>query len=356
MTDPAATARPSNDFLAVRPEWLALHSEEVLEPDLPIVDPHHHLMDNPTHRYMLPEFLDDIGSGHRLLASLFVECRAFYRPDVEPERRSLGETEVMTGVAALSASGKYGPTRVCAGIIGNVDLRFGDRAQPALEAHMAVAGSRFRGIRNVSAWHKDGIRATTANPPEGLLRDEAFRRGFAALGRLGLTFDSWLLHTQLDDLIDLARAFPATTIICDHVGGPIGVGRYAGQRDEVFQTWRTSMRELARCQNVAVKLGGLNMHVLGFDFHTRPRPPDSRELAEAWRPYVETCIEAFGTRRAMFESNYPVDKAGASWVVLWNAFKRLAAGASAEEKQALFCGTACRVYGLDLEASGAMVA
>jgi predicted TIM-barrel fold metal-dependent hydrolase len=349
----ASAARPiAEDFLPVRPDWLARYREPVLDPDLPIVDPHHHLMDAPGHRYMLPEFLADAGSGHRLIASLFVECRVFYRSYGPQHLRSLGETEFVNGVAALAASGAYGPVRACAGIIGNVDLRFGELAGEALAAHVAVAGGRFRGIRNVAAWHKDGIKATTANPPPGLLRDPAFRRGFAYLAKLGLTFDAWILHTQLGDLIDLARTFPDTTIICDHIGGPAGIGPYAGRLDEVFAAWRQSMRELARCPNVNVKLGGMGMHVMGFGLHAGDRPASSQVLADAWKPYVETCIEAFGPSRAMFESNFPVDKGTCSWVVLWNAFKRLTGGCSAAEKRALFMDTACRVYRLDLAAAG----
>lgn len=350
MNDSLAARPSSNDFFPVRPEWLACHSETVLEPDLPIVDPHHHLMDAPGHRYMLPEFLDDIGSGHNLVASLFVECREFYRPYGPDDRRSLGETEFANGVAAMSASGKYGPARACAGIIGNVDLRFGDRAGPALEAHIAASGGRFRGIRNVGAWHKNGIKATTANPPPELLLDPEFRRGFAWLARFGLTFDAWIVHTQLGDLLDLARAFPDTTIVCDHIGGPIGIGPYAGKRSEVFTEWSASMRALADCPNVNVKLGGMSMHLMGFDFHRHDLPPSSEQLANAWRPYVEFCVETFGPQRSMFESNFPVDKGCCSWAVLWNAFKRLAAGSSADEKRSLFMGTACRVYGLDLMA------
>ncbi|TXL72307.1 amidohydrolase [Vineibacter terrae] len=355
MSDASAVQRISNDFLPVRPDWLARHAEPVIEPDLPIVDPHHHLMDSPGHRYLLPEFLDDAGSGHRLVASLFVECRVFYRPYGADDRRSLGETEFVNGVAAMGASGAYGPTRACAGIIGNVDLRFGDRAGPALEAHVAAAGGRFRGIRNVAAWHKDGIKATTANPPQGLLLRPDFRQGFAWLARLGLTFDAWLLHTQLGDLIDLARAFPDTTIICDHIGGPAGIGPYAGRRSDVFTEWETAMRTLSRCPNVNVKLGGMGMHVMGFDFHMGERPVTSEVLADGWRPYVDVCLDAFGPDRAMFESNFPVDKGSCSWVVLWNAFKRLASGMSADEKRALFMGTACRVYGLNLAAQGIAV-
>ena len=342
----ASRPAASNDFIKVRPDWLALRCEEPLEPDLPIIDPHHHLWDHPGNRYLLADLLEDAGSGHRIVATLFVECRAMYRADAPLELRSLGETEFVNGIAAMSASGGYGPTRACAGIIGNVDLRLGSRAVDALEAHMAVGGGRFRGIRNVSAWHQEGIRATTSNPPGGLLLDPAFREGFACLARLGLSFDAWLMHTQLDDLLDLARAFPDTTIVLDHVGGPIGIGSYAGKRQEVFASWSAAIRELARCPNVHVKLGGLGMHLFGFDFHARELPPSSQDLAQAWKPYIETCLSAFGAGRCMFESNFPVDKGSCSYGVLWNAFKRLTTGCTADEKTALYSGTACKVYRL----------
>ena len=338
--------RVSNDFIAVKPDWLSLHREEVLEPGLRIVDPHHHHWDHVGDPYLLPELLADIGSGHNVVATVFVECRAMYRADGPDELKSLGETEFAGGIAAMSASGAYGPARACAGIVGNVDLRLGSRAAPILEAHMAVAGARFRGIRRGSAWHAAGIKATSASPPPGLLLDRDFRAGFACLAPLGLSFDAWLLHTQLGDIIDLARVFPDTTIVLDHVGGPVGIGPYLGKRDEVFADWRRGITALARCPNVQVKIGGLGMHTFGTDFHARERPPSSQELAQAWKPYVETCIEAFGAARAMFESNFPVDKGTCSYQVLWNAFKRLTANASADDKAALYSGTAQRVYRL----------
>ena len=338
--------RVSNDFIAVKPDWLALHREEVLEPGLRIVDPHHHHWDHVGDPYLLPELLADIGSGHNVVATVFVECRAMYRADGPDELKSLGETEFVNGIAAMSASGAYGPARACAGIVGNVDLRLGSRAAPILEAHMAVAGARFRGIRRGSAWHAAGIKATSASPPPGLLLDRDFRAGFACLAPLGLSFDAWLLHTQLGDIIDLARVFPDTTIVLDHLGGPVGIGPYLGKRDEVFADWRRGITALARCPNVQVKIGGLGMHTFGTDFHARERPPSSQELAQAWKPYVETCIEAFGAARAMFESNFPVDKGTCSYQVLWNAFKRLTANASADDKAALYSGTAQRVYRL----------
>ncbi|MBI3993619.1 MAG: amidohydrolase family protein, partial [Candidatus Lambdaproteobacteria bacterium] len=180
----------------------------------------------------------------------------------------------------------------------------------------------------------------------GLMAEARFRAGFAKLRTHGLTFDAWLFHPQLPELTALARAFPEQPIVLNHVGGPLGVGPHAGRREEIFPVWRASVRELARCPNVYVKLGGLGMRIIGYDFHIRPRPPGSQELAGLWRPYIETCIEAFTPRRAMFESNFPVDKVSYGYRVCWNAFKRLAAGASMQDKALLFHDTAAAFYRL----------
>jgi predicted TIM-barrel fold metal-dependent hydrolase len=230
-----------------------------------------------------------------------------------------------------------------------VDLTLGDQVAPLLEAHLAVAGPRFRGVRNRTAWHPSPeVRSNLVTPPPGPLGHPAFADGARVLARLGLTLDVWAYHTQLPQVIALARAVPELTLVLDHVGGPLGVGPFAGRRAEVFGAWKQDILALAACPNVAVKLGGLAMQVGGFEFHLAEQPPASAALATAWRPYIETCIEAFGAARSMFESNFPVDKGMCSYAVLWNAFKRLAAGAGAAEKAALFAGTAQRVYGLDL--------
>ena len=248
----------------------------------------------------------------------------------------------------MSASGTYGKTQVCAGIVGYADLTIGAAVGKVLEAMIVAGGGRFRGIRFITASHPDQAAwGSMVTRPEGLLRDKRVREGFARLAPLGLSFDAWMYHTQLDDLVGLARTFPDTQIVLDHVGGPIGLGRYAGKRDEVFAEWSGRIRELAACPNVHVKLGGLGMRMFGFDLHTRELPPSSEELAAAWRPYIETCIAAFGPERAMFESNFPVDKGSCSYAALWNAFKHIAAGCSAAEKAALFAGTANRFYRLD---------
>ncbi len=341
-------------------------SEPILEPDLPIIDAHHHLWDRPqamlsslppsthgfmdilrsTPRYLLDEILADLRSGHNIRATVYMECGAMYRADGPVAMRCVGETEFVNGIAAMTASGTYGVVRVAAGIVGHVDLTIGEAARDVLQAHVAAGNGRFRGIRHQGAHDEDPavLGPLHGRQPAGLYRDAAFRKGFSQLAPLGLSFDAWLLEPQIPDVIDLARAFPGTTMILDHVGTPLGIGRYAGKREARFDTWRTNIRALAACPNVHVKIGGLPMPFCGF--RDRMAGPDetSATLAQQWKPYVETCIEAFGAKRAMFESNYPVDRFGASYVALWNAFKRLAAGCSADEKTALFSGTAARVY------------
>ena len=328
--------------------WLARLTEPALLPDLPIVDPHHHLWDRPDSRYLLDELLADLGSGHRIDATVFVECKAMWRADGAPEMRPVGETEFVAGIAAMSASGGYGPTAICPGIVGHADLRVGGRIRPVLEAHVVRGGGRFRGIRHIAAHDASpAVVTTSVVPPPGLLADAAFRAGFAELAPLGLSFDAWLYQTQLAELAALADAFPATTIVLDHLGGVLGAGPYAGRRKEMFAAWSRDLRELARRPNVVVKLGGLGMRICGFGFADQPEPPTSVQLATHWAPYVETGIAAFGVDRCMFESNFPVDKGSCSYGVLWNAFKRLAASSSDAERTALFASTARRVYRLD---------
>jgi predicted TIM-barrel fold metal-dependent hydrolase len=332
----------------VRADWLAKRTEDILEADLPIIDPHHHLWDRPGYRYLFPELLADVGSGHSIRATMYEQAREMYSADRPEEFKSLGETEFVTGVAAMSASGKYGPTRCIAGIVGYVDLRLGSRAKSVLERHIAVSDGRVRGIRNGSTWSDDPTLKGFGYAPQGLLLDKSFREGFSSLVALGLSFDAWMFQTQLSDLVDLAHAFPQATIVLNHVGGPIAIGPYAGKRDEAFAAWRAGIQQVAGFPNTYVKLGGLGMKMIGFDFFEKPEPPSSEDLEKAWRPYIETCIAAFGPHRSMFESNFPVDKGTCSYQVLWNAFKRIAARYSADEKTALFSGAAKRAYRLDV--------
>jgi predicted TIM-barrel fold metal-dependent hydrolase len=348
----AASGLPANTsglFVEPREDWLALHQEETIDPLRPIVDPHHHLW-NRGHRYLIEEMAADIASGHNITATVYVDCRSMYRAHGPEAFRPVGEVEFANGVAAMSASGGYGKAAICAGIVSHVNLLLGDAAKPVLEAEIAAGNGRFRGIRHSSAWDEDpAVAGMYASRPRGLLQDPIFRKGFACLAPLNLSFDSWLFHPQIGELADLARAFPNTRIVLDHCGGPIGVGSYANRRDDIFKGWKASIQDIAQCPNVAVKLGGLAMCLLGYDFHQRPMPPSSEDLAAVWRPYIETCIEAFGPGRAMFESNFPPDKGQCSYQVIFNAFKRIAAPYSEPEKTALFSRTATDVYRLKLD-------
>ena len=339
-------------FGRIRPPdeaWLAKQPPEpILEPELPIIDTHHHLWERRDHRYLLRELLADLRTGHNVVATVFVECRAMYRADGPSELRPVGETEFVAGIAARSDRGLYGPTRVAAGIVGFADLTLGDRVEPVLQAQLRAGGGRFRGVRHSAAWDASeaiGNSAVAAGPH--LMQRPDFRAGLARLTALGLSLDAWVFHPQLADAVDLARAFPAANIIVGHVGGPLGYGPYAGKRDEVFASWKAGISELAMCPNVVMKLGGMMMRLAAFDYGAQPAPPSSAELAAHWRTYIELCIERFGPARCMFESNFPVEKMGIGYAALWNAFKRIVAGASAEEKLALFSGTARRAYQLD---------
>ena len=338
--------------MAINDDWLALTAEDALEPGLPICDPHHHLWefrtDQPESRYLLEDVLADTNSGHNIVSTVFIECGAKYKTDGPEALRPVGETEFVDAIAAASASGDYGPTRIAAGIVGHANLLLGDDVVPVLEAQIEAGRGRFRGIRHSVPWDaSDDVPVVRGKRPPHMLIDDDYRAGFAHLARFGLSYEGWLYHPQLPELTDLARAEPDTTIIVNHFGGPLGVGPYAGKGEEVFAQWCTDLAELATCPNVVAKLGGLNMLINGFAWHDKAKPPTSEELVAATRPYYEYTIEQFGVDRCMFESNFPVDKLSCSYGVLWNSFKRLAAGYSDDEKAKLFHDTAARIYRLE---------
>jgi L-fuconolactonase len=341
-------------------------SEPILEPDLPIIDPHHHLWDWPdavfanlaaphgfetvirrAMRYLLPEFLADLNTGHHILGTVFVQCSAMHRVDGPEAFKPVGETEFVNGVAAMCASGTYGPIRACAGIVGHVDLASGGAVRAVLEAHLKAGGDRFRGIRHAASYDADSnVLGPLVRAGAGLFMTKAFREGYAQLAEFNLSFDAWLLEPQLPELIDLARRFPDTPVVLDHAGTPLGIACYQAKREERFPIWRENIRRLAALPNVSVKLGGLGMAFCNFPSFLQTPPATSAQLAGEWRPYIETCIEFFGVDRCMFESNFPVDMGSCTYPVLWNAFKTLAKNYSAAEKAALFSGTARRVYRL----------
>ena len=339
-------AAPSNP---IRRDWLDRRMEPILEPGLPIVDPHHHLWQRPAWRYLLEDLLLDTGSGHNIVATVYMEARSMYRDQGPVEMQPVGESEFANGVAAMCGSGICGKTRACAGIVGHADLTLGSRVEPVLTALIRAGGDRFRGIRHGVSWDADPSIVSPASPVRpGLLADKTFREGLAVLSRLRLSYDVSLYHPQIKELADLAGALPDTRIVLNHVGGVLGIGAYRGKRNEVFSRWQASIKALAARPNVYLKLGGLGQGYTGLGFNEQVEPPSSEMIAARFRPYIETCIEAFGASRSMFESNFPVDKISYSYPVFWNACKLLAKRASSTEKADLFAGTAARFYRLDV--------
>lgn len=331
----------------VRPEWLALHDESAIDPDLPIIDAHHHLWDVPGNRYLLDDYLADIATSHKVTATVYIQSGSMALDEGPEHLRSVGETAFATAIAAQSEARASGP-RVAAAIVGPIDFALGEQYAEVLDAHEAAAGGRLKGVRGLTHWHENGDIHKIATLPR-LLTAPAAHQAVAAVERKGLVLDLWVYHTQLDDVLALGRAFPGLTIVLDHAGTPLGCGPYADRRAQVFAEWRDSLRALAELPNIFIKLGGLAMRFSGFAFDHQARPPSSEMLADRWRPYVESCIAIFGADRCMFESNFPVDKASCSYVVLWNAYKRIAAGASPHERARLFSGTAAAIYGLSTD-------
>lgn len=333
-----------------RARWRALHREEILDPQLPIIDPHHHLWMRNGDRYLLDEYLADAGTGHDIRASVFVDCGSFYRKSAGA-MAPLGEVEFANGVAAMAASGVFGSTQVCAAIVSSADITVGAEVARVLDAQIAAGGGRFRGIRLITKWDADeALNNGRFVIARDLMHDTDFRAGFATLGPRELSFDAMVYHPQLPDLAALARAYPRTTIVLNHIGGLIASTRaYLARKDEAIADWRAGMAQLAQCPNVYVKLGGLGMAYLGLGFDKLDTPASSDRLAAAWGPLFTYCIDTFGPNRCMFESNYPPDRESVDFPILWNAFKRIATGYSSDEKLALFYGTAARAYRLNLD-------
>jgi L-fuconolactonase len=326
-------------------DWSAATLEDALDPAQPIIDAHHHLYDRPGLRYLLDDYLADASAGHDIRASVVVQARSMLRADAPGDLQTIGETEFANGVRAMCASGQYGSTRVADAIVAQVNLRRGAAVRETLEAHLSRSDGHVRGIRHIVAWDADESSLNPAYPThESLLDEPLFREGFAELGRLGLSFDAWLFFPQIPRLAGLARAFPDVPIVLDHCGGILGIGAYSDRFDQTFAAWSAALRDLAECPNVMVKLGGLGMRLSGFGFAARAHAPSSTELADVWRPWMVTCIEAFGTSRCMFESNFPVDRESYAFLNGWNAMKRVAAAASPNEKDDLFWRNAARFY------------
>ena len=334
---PAATTRAMSAPQPGTSAWRDLVDEPIVDPEQRIVDPHHHLWPSGPLPYNLADLLADVRAGHRVEHTVFMECGAAYRTGGPAELAPVGETEWVAGESARSGG-------LIAGIVGKADLRL-PNLDDVLDAHEKAGAGLFRGIRDAlsRAEPADGLMIA-GGAPAGLFEDPAFRAGVARLGGRGLTYDSWHYHYQNREFLALARAVPGTLMVLDHFGTPVGVGRYASERDAIFETWKQDVAEIARCDNVVAKLGGLAMPDNGFGWHTAERPPTSDELVSAQRRYYDHMIECFGVDRCMFESNFPVDRMSLSYRVLWNGLKKITSGCSESERDALFAGTATRVY------------
>ena len=328
-------------------EWLNATIEEAIDPEEVIVDPHHHLWDFPTGTYLVPELHEDTGAGHNVVQTVFVECGSAYFEDGPEEMKPVGETAFVLR-QALESEARGGA--VISGIVSFADMTLGEKVEDVLEAHDAAGGGRFRGIRHAAAWDaSSAIRESHTKPPEELLRHDNFRQGFKKLGEMGFSFDAWMFHPQLTDLVDLVAELPGTPVVLDHLGGPLGIGPYADNRDEVRKILRPALETLARHEQVVVKVGGIGMSIYGLGLNRLPEAPTSEHVASLWSEDIRHCVETFGPERCMFESNFPVDKQGCSYTVLFNAFQRIAdeAGWSPSERAELFSGTARRFYRLE---------
>ncbi len=326
--------------------WLESAKEEILEPELPIIDAHHHFSEH-WGGYFPSELIRDLESGHRVVGTVYIQCGLGYRKSGPESMKPIGETETVMSLIRDIPPG-HEKLNIAAGIVGYADLTLGDPVAEVLQGHLEAGDGRFKGVRCSGAYDERFRHGVLPRPPAGLYGNRDFRTGFSRLQEYGLSFESWLYHPQLGELLDLARAFPSMPIMLNHIGATLGVGPYENKREQVMQAWKPMMKSLSQCENVSVKLGGLGTAVFGYRFHELPSP-SSEAIARAWSPYVETCIEYFGADRCLFESNYPVDRAAGSYHVLWNAFKRIAASASPSEKAAMFHDNAARFYRLPLK-------
>lgn len=354
MNSPYCGNRPRSSAEVEAWHELAI-AEEVLEPDIPIVDAHHHLFGKPTdaQRYPLNDFERDITSGHRIIGTVWIEAYGDgWRTSGPQELRSLGEVERVVHETRLRRS-EPALQHVAAAMVSNVDLTQGDHVADVLDLHIVASGGRLRGVRHHASYDEGPIaRFIPASRPH-LLANPDFRRGVACLARKGLSLDALVYHTQIAEVTDLADAFPNTPMVLNHLGQIIGVEQYAGKRAEEFAKWVDHIRRLSLRSNVCVKLGGMAMPMFGFGFEAGPTPAISAALAQSWQPYIDVCIEAFGPERCMFESNFPVDKQSCSYTALWNAFKLVSRNLSQDERRQLFYRTACRAYRLpDIESLG----
>lgn len=339
ISDPTFVPR-----MAARDEWLAQVQEEIIDPDREIVDPHHHLWDRSGILYEMEHLWADTGSGHNIVETMFIECRAYYTPEPDEPMRPVEETR---RIAEMAMAGRdFKDRSQLTGIIAHADLTHPD-LDAVLDAHKTAGQGLFKGIRHAGARDPEPeFLAIPGRGAEGQYAEPAFRKGVARLGELGLTYDTWQYHHQLPAFTDMARAVPGTTLVLDHFSTPLGIGRFKDKRAEIFAQWQDDIAALAECPNVIVKLGGMAMVDNGWSWHERDLPPNSDEFVEVMAPWYHHTIACFGPERCMFESNFPVDRISISYPVLWNGLKKIAAEYDEAAQIMMFAETARRVYGL----------
>ena len=335
--------------LPVRQEWLNQLIEDPILPNIPIIDPHHHLWDVGFGRYYIEELLEDINSsGHNILSTVYIMSSSntkIYSKDGLEEFKPLTEIEFATSEGKRADLIPNNKVKVNASIVGSVDLTYGNKLKPVLEKAVNISEGRLKGIRMLLASHTDPrISSGAVKSDLGLMLHPNFIDGAKCIQDANLSLDFWIYHTQLNEMEKIARALPDLTIILNHIGGPIHLGEYEGKQAATHREWRSAMMRLSRIPNINVKLGGLGMAVNGAKFHNSKFPPNSVQLSDVWKPWIYETIDMFGFDRCMFESNFPVDKGSCSYGTLWNAFKILAKDMSDDEINKLFSKNAAKIY------------
>ena len=334
--------------------WINGVKEEIIDPDMEIIDPHHHLWHGPedppgikeSYRYLLEDLWNDTSSGHNIKKTVFIDCGQEYYEEGPDRFKPVGETEF---VVEIAKQGRQSPDKAhIAGIIGHAHMMLGSSVKEVLEMHQEKGEGLFRGIRHAGGWDEDErVRNAHSHPTPHIYLEDNFQQGLEELSSLGMVFDTWHYHNQIKDLTKLAKNLPNLTIVHDHFGGPLGIGPYEGKRDEIYEQWKEDTYELSQCVNVFAKLGGLAMPINGWDWHRKDLPATSDEIvAEQARYYMHT-LDCFGADRSMFESNFPVDKQSVSYHVIWNAYKKMTIHLDDNEKRKLFYETANKVYKLE---------
>ena len=326
-----------------RLHWIQLGEETPVDPNLRIVDPHHHLWDRGGSRYLAEELHEDTSKGHNVTNTVFVECKAEYRRNSQERFQSLGETEFVAKEAERLE--EFSETKI-SGIVGFVDLGLGEELEEVLVAHDRSSSGLMRGVRHATAWSDDPeISIAHTKPTKGVMGSKLFLKGVSKLSEFNFSFDAWLYFNQLPELLYLARVTPETNIVINHLAAPLKIGKWAETPQEVDEIWRSNLQELANCENVYLKIGGIGMdNYFANDWVNQTKPPTSDEVASVWKEKILWCIELFGSHRCMFESNYPVDRQTLPYSVIWNCFQKVTDSFTESEKSDLFSSTACTVY------------